>query len=175
MVATVAGPASLGLRAQRPLAPTEHPTLPRSETDLWLVPSASDRSARISTTSPHTLATGVRRYRDGDYAAALTTLTRVPPSPALDDYVDYYSGLARLRLSQLPEAQRTFSAIVDRKPEGAVASMAALALGETAEAAGDYKRAVEIYQRLAGVKAQVTDEVLSRLGRAALKAEDRKT
>jgi soluble lytic murein transglycosylase len=174
LVIVAAGPASPGLDAQRPLGPTAHPTLPRKETGLWLVPSATDRSARISPTS-QALAAAVRRYRDGDHAAALSALTRVPPSAALDDYVDYYSGLARLRLSRFPEAQRTFSAIVDRKPAGAVASMAALALGETAEAAGDHKRAVEIYQRLADIKAQVTDEVLSRLGRAALEAGDRKT
>ena len=53
--------------------------------------------------------------------------------------------------------------------------MAALAQGETAEAAGEYRDAVNIYQRLADTKALVTDEVLSRLGRAALAAGDRKT
>ena len=170
----MAGLADSRLHAQKPLAPTEHPTLPRNESDLWLVPSATDRSARPSATS-QTLAAAVRLHRDGDHAGALAILTRLAPSPALNDYVDYYAGLARLRLNQLPEAKRTLSAIVDRKPQGAVALAAALALGETAEAAGDHRGAVEIYQRLADTKGLTTDDVLSRLGRAALKAEDRKT
>ena len=163
-----------GLHAQRPLAPTEHPTLPRNASELWLVPSASDRTVRVSTIS-HTLAGAVRRYQDGDYAAALSVLTRIPRSPALDDYVEYYSGLSQLRLKQFSDAKRTFGALLDRKPQGAVSLLAALAQGETAEAAGDNRAAVEIYQRLADSKGLVTDDVLSRLGRAALASNDRRT
>jgi peptidoglycan lytic transglycosylase len=160
--------------AQKPLAPTEHPTLPRNESELWLVPSAADRSARV-TPAAVTLAGAVRRYQDGDYAGALTTLSRLSSSAVLDDYIDYYTGLAQLRLQKYPEARKTLTAIVDRKPHGAMSLRAALAQGETAEASGDYRGAVEIYQRLADTKGLVTDEVLSRLGRAALAAGDRKT
>jgi peptidoglycan lytic transglycosylase len=160
--------------AQKPLAPTEHPTLPRNESELWLVPSAADRSARV-TPAAVTLAGAVRRYQDGDYAGALTTLSRLSSSAVLDDYIDYYTGLAQLRLQKYPEARKTLAAIVDRKPHGAMSLRAALAQGETAEASGDYRGAVEIYQRLADTKGLVTDEVLSRLGRAALAAGDRKT
>ena len=165
------GPAAQG---QKPLAPTEHQTLPRDESALWLVPSVADRSVRVSPTAA-TLAAAVRRYRDDDFAGALTTLSRLPSSPALDDYIDYYTGLAQLRLQKYQEAKKTLTAIVDRKPQGAVSLMAALAQGETAEAAGEYRDAVNIYQRLADTQALVTDEVLSRLGRAAIAADDRKT
>jgi soluble lytic murein transglycosylase len=165
---------SAAARAQKPLGPTEHPTLPKNESELWLVPSAADRSARVGPTAV-TLAGAVRRYEDGDFAGALTTLSRLPPSAALDDYIDYYTGLAQLRLEKYPEARKTLTAVVDRKPQGAVALRAALAQGETAEASGDNRGAVEIYQRLAETKGLVTDEVLSRLGRAALAAGDRKT
>ena len=161
------------VRAQKPLGPTEHPTLPKNESDLWLVPSASDRSARVGPAAI-SLAAAVRRYQDDDYAGALTTLSRLPPSAALDDYIDYYTGLAQLRLEKYAEARKTFTAVLDRKPQGAVSLRAALAHGEAAEASGDYKGAVEIYQRLAESKGLVTDEVLSRLGRAALAADDRK-
>jgi soluble lytic murein transglycosylase len=162
------------VRAQKPLGPTAHPTLPKNESDLWLVPSAADRSARVGPAAV-TLAAAVRRYQDDDYAGALTTLSRLSPSAALDDYIDYYTGLAQLRLEKYAEARKTFTSVLDRKPQGAVSLMAALAQGEAAEAAGDYKGAVEIYQRLAESKGLVTDEVLSRLGRAALAADDRKT
>jgi soluble lytic murein transglycosylase len=171
LAAGVPGPAP---SAQRPLAPTEHPTLPRNASELWLVPAASDRSVRVSTSS-HTLATAVQRYQDGDYAAALSTLTRIPETAALEDYVEYYTGLSQLRLKQFPDARRTFGALLDRKPQGAVSLLAALAQGETAEAAGDFRTAVDIYQRLAATKGLVSDDVLSRLGRVALAANDRKT
>ena len=160
--------------AQKPLGPTEHPTLSRSESDLWLVPPAAERPARL-TSSSVTLAAAVRRYDDGDYAGALATLTRLPPSAALSDYIDYYTGLAQLRLQRYPEAKRTFSTIVDRKPQGAVLLMAALGHGESLEGAGENRDAMLVYQRLADSKALVTDEVLTRLGRAALAAGDRKT
>jgi peptidoglycan lytic transglycosylase len=161
------------VRAQKPLGPTEHPTLPKNESDLWLVPSAADRSARIGPAAI-SLAAAVRRYQDNDFAGALTTLSRLPPTAALDDYIDYYTGLAQLRLQKYAEARKTFTAVLDRKPQGAVSLRAALAQGEAAEASGDYKAAVEIYQRLAESKGLVTDEVLSRLGRVALAADDRK-
>ena len=160
--------------AQAPIAPTAHPALPRNESDLWLVPSAADRSARANAAS-QSLASAVRLYQSGDYAAALATLRRLSVSAALGDYVEYYKGLSELRLKQLDGARKTFDALVDRKPHGAIALAAALAEGEAAEAAGDQRDAVDIYRRLAENKQLVTDEVLSRLGRAALAAGDRKT
>ena len=160
--------------AQSPLAPTAHPSLPRNESDLWLVPSAADRSAR-ATTATQGLANAVRLYQDGDYAAALAALNRVDRTAAIADYIDYYKGLARLRLKQLPEARTTFESLLGRKPQGAIATAAALAQGEVAEAAGDHARAVEIYRRLADEKHTVNEDVLSRLGRAALAMGDTKT
>ena len=59
---------------------------------------------------------------------------------ALADYVDYYNGLAQLRLKQLPEAKRTFERCSTASPRERLRRMAALAQGETAEAAGDYAR-----------------------------------
>jgi soluble lytic murein transglycosylase len=161
-------------QGQKPLGPTDHPTLPRNESDLWLVPSVADRSARV-TPAATTLAAAVQRYRDGDYAGALSTLSRLPSSAALDDYVDYYTGLAQLRLQKYPEAKKTFAAIAERKPQGAVSLLAALAHAEALESAGEYRAAVNLYQRLADTKGLVTDDVLTRLGRAALADGDRKT
>ena len=50
---------------------------------------------------------------------------------------------------------------------------AGLASGEAAELAGDYAGAVAVYERIADQKAAVSDDLLSRLGRAALAAGDR--
>jgi len=160
--------------AQSQLGPTEHPALPASESDLWLVPAAADRAVRANPTA-QTLAAAVKLYDSGEYSVAQATLNRLQPSPALLDYVDYYKGLVQLRLNQYPEAKRTLEALAGRKPVGAISLNTALALGETAEASGRLDDAIEIYRRIADDKHLVSDDVLSRLGAVALSAGDRKT
>ena len=155
------------------LAPTVHPTLPSNPSDLWLVPSASDRASR-STALFEPLVAGVRRFQDGDFAGALLLVSRPSlANTALADYAAYYTGLAQLRLGRTADARHTFDAIIDRKPPGYVASAAGLAAGEAAEAAGDFPAALRIYERIADQKGGVTDDVLSRLARTALAAGDR--
>ena len=155
------------------LAPTVHPALPPNASDLWLVPSERDRAAR-SIATYEALAAGVKRYKDGDYAGALALVTRPAlAGTALAAHAAYYAGLCQLRLGQVAAARRTFDELLDRKPPGYVAIAAALASGEAAEAAGDFDAAVRIYERIAVQKAAVTDDVLSRLGRAALASGDR--
>jgi soluble lytic murein transglycosylase len=155
------------------LGPTVHPALPSNPSDLWLVPSERDRASR-STATFEPLATGVKRFQDGDYAGALLLVSRPSlANTALTDYASYYAGLAQLRLGRSADARRTFDAIIDRKPPGYVSIAAGLAAGEAAEAAGDFPAATRIYERIADQKAAATEEVLTRLGRAALAAGDR--
>jgi len=161
-------------RAQSALGPTQHAALPASESDLWLVPAAADRTSRANPTA-QTLAAAVKMYDSGEYSAAQATLARLQPSPALLDYVEYYRGLAQLRLNQYPEARRTLETLVARKPVGAISLNAALALGETAEDSGRLGDAIEIYRRIADDKHLVSEDVLSRLGAVAMSAGDRKT
>jgi soluble lytic murein transglycosylase len=155
------------------LGPTMHPALPSNPSDLWLVPSMTDRASRSSSTF-EPLATGVKRFEDGDYDGALQLVSRPSlANTALADYASYYTGLAQLRLGRSADARRTFDAIIDRKAPGYVTIAAGLAAGEAAEAAGDFPAATRIYERIADQKAAVSEEVLSRLGRAALAAGDR--
>jgi soluble lytic murein transglycosylase len=156
------------------LAPTPHPVLPREASALWLVPSETDRSAR-TTAAYKPLTEGVKLYLEGKYDRALPLVSRSSlDDTALAGYADYYTGLTQWRLEKIPEARRTFKAIRDRKPAGALAISVALAEGEAAESAEDYDAAVGIYERLAGDKVAVNEDILSRLGRAALAAGDRK-
>src|SRR5688572_30287449 len=155
---------------EQQLAPTAHPALPQNASDLWLVPSERDRAARAS--SQHQpLTEAAARFRADDYHNAL----RLASSPALHKtplapFARYYQGMSQLRLGQTAEARRTFDALLDDKPAGYLAVGAALAAGEAAEAAGDYPAAAKLYARLAGDKHTVSEEVLDRLGRAALAA-----
>ncbi|MEP6917347.1 MAG: transglycosylase SLT domain-containing protein, partial [Acidobacteriota bacterium] len=155
------------------LAPTVHPALPTNASDLWLVPSETDRAARtLATYAP--LTDGVQRYQAGQYAAAIARL-RQPglAGTTLADYATYYIGLSQLRLGQAADARSTFASVIDRKPQGYVGIAAALASAEASESSGDAREALRIYERIADQKAAVTEDVLSRLGRAALASGDR--
>lgn len=160
--------------SQSSLRSTVHPALPRNASDLWLVPSASDRSARANAANDR-LAAAVRQYQDGEYAKALAALRGLRSNQAIADYVEYYKGLAALRLNDHEQARKILDSLTDGKPEGALALAAALAHGEAEEMSGDHRAAAAIYRRLAADKRLVNEEVLSRLGRAALAAGDRKT
>src|SRR6185503_3280220 len=155
------------------LVPTAHPALSSSPSDLWLVPSETDRSARA--TAPfEPLTTGVKKFQDGNYQAALPQFgTPSLAKTALADYATYYKGLTQLRLGQVAEARRTLEAVIDRKAPGYVSAAAGLASGEAAELAGDYASAVAVYERVADQKAAINEDLLSRMGRAALAAGDR--
>jgi soluble lytic murein transglycosylase len=165
---------SLATSASAQLGPTVHQPLPDNSTDLWLVPSADDRSARtIGLYQP--LTRGVKRYEEADYAGALALVGQPSlASTALGDYATYYVGLAQLRLGRPAEARATFKALEDRKPRGYLWIAAALGEGDAAEAAGDHAAAVQAYERVAANKDAVNEDVLSRIGRAALAGGDRK-
>jgi soluble lytic murein transglycosylase len=156
------------------LQPTAHAPLPDNALDLWLVPSADDRSAR-TTSVYRPLTEGVKAFQDANYARALALL-RQPSlaSSALADYAAYYSGLAHLRLSHTVDARAIFRAIEDRRPPGYILVAATLGEADAADAAGDRPAAIAAYERVAADENAVSDDVLSRLGHAALASGDRK-
>ena len=155
------------------LGRTLHPPLARDADSLWLVPPEKER-ARHAAANAH-LADAAAKYAPGDFAEALTLARRASAATAgIDDYPSLYVGLAQLRLGRAADARRTLDEVRQAKPQGYAGVAAALGAAEAAEAAGDYAAAVDIYDRLATDKAAVSDDVLSRLGRAALAAGDRR-
>jgi soluble lytic murein transglycosylase len=157
---------------QQPLlTPTLHAAVPQSVEDFWLVPSKAERTKL----EKGPLAAAASAYADGHFAAALTAARRASAQGgALADYASYYQGLAELRLSHAPEAVRVLSALVDRQPDGNLAVSSRLALGEAAELSNDGRTAADIYDKLSARKTVAPDDVLLRLGRAALAAGDTK-
>ncbi len=172
---SVLAPAGASTGAYAQLARTSHPALPEHASELWLVPSENDGAARESA-KYDALTDAVLRYQAGDYAASLQ-LASAPSlrTTPLAGYALYYQGLAQLRLLQSTEARKTFDALLDTKPGGALATAAALADGEAAEAASDNSAAARRYAQLAADKHAVSEDVLARLGRTALASGDRKT
>ena len=156
------------------LGPTRHPSLAGNLEELWLVPAAAERAARRNAVYAP-LAEGVEAFGAGDYARALTLTTR-PSLVASDlgDYARYYKGLAQLKLSKAADARAAFESIRAREVPGYLSVAAALGEAEAAEALGDNRTALAIYESLAGGKSTVNEDVLSRLGRAALAAGENK-
>ncbi len=155
------------------LGPTNHASTAGTLEDLWLVPAAEDRRARKNAIYGP-LEEAVEAYGAGDYARASNLASRPSlGSSELADYAAYYNGLAQLKLSRAADARSTFASIRARKPRGYLSTAAALAEGEAAEALGDFRAALAIYDSLAAEKHAVTEDVLSRLGRSALAAGER--
>jgi len=156
------------------LAPTTHPPLAGSVDDLWLVPSDAERSARRNAVYAP-LADAVEAFGAGDYARALVLTQRQSLAASdLADYASYYRGLAELKLSRAADARATFEAIRERKPEGYLSVAAAMGAGEAAEALGDNRAALAIYESLAKGKTTVDEDVLVRVGRTALAADEKR-
>jgi soluble lytic murein transglycosylase len=154
-----------------PLRPTIHAALPQNIEDYWFAPTKADRAA------PRTVALtdAAAAYAAGNYASALTHARQaVGASGALDDYAEYYVAVSNLRLAHGPEAEKGFDAVLERKPQGVLAVNAAIGRAEAMELRGDHRAAADVYESLAAHKGAVTEEVLSRLARAALAAGDRK-
>ena len=173
LCAALLTPQQASIPAAPQLLPTVHPAIPSNPSDLWLVPAENERSAR-SNPAFELLTAGLKRFQDGDYRAALTLFSNPAiAKTGLADYAAYYKGLTQLRLGQTAEARRTLDDVIDRKAPGYVSVAAGLAAGEAAELAGEYGTAVNIYEHLAEQKGAVSEELLSRLGRAALATGDR--
>ena len=109
--------ASGGVTPQQ-LAPTAHPPLPATATDMWLVPAETPATTRASSLY-QPLADAASDLAAGNYDTALTLASRPAlATSALADYAAYYKGLAQLRLNRAADARTTFEALRERKPVG---------------------------------------------------------
>jgi soluble lytic murein transglycosylase len=148
------------------LVPTSHPRLPRDVSLLWLAPM-EEPSGHLNGWAE--FLTAVKLEVAGDFMSALPLLTqsKLRQGP-LGEYVDYYRGLAELRIGRADQARRTFRSLRARQIDGYVAEAAALSEAEADEALGASADAVAVYDALLQSKTAIpTDELLMRQGRAA--------
>ena len=98
---------SVGPSAQQPgsaastgditLMPTNHPRVPANSADLWMVPPASSPRTPALTE----FASAVKLEVDGSFAKALPILSKpLLADHPLNDYAQYYKGLAQLRIGR---------------------------------------------------------------------------
>lgn len=153
------------------LRATDHPALSRDAAALWFVPSEKERGRQPA--SYVALSDAAQKYADGDFKSALALANRAMTAGPLQDYASLYAGLSQLRLGLTSEARRLLDPLREHG-HGYAAVAASLGIAEAAEAQGDYAAAIAIYEQLSENKAALSDDLLSRLGRAALAAADRK-
>jgi peptidoglycan lytic transglycosylase len=165
LIATLLLPVAIA-RGQE-LKPTNHPRLPAKTSDYWLAPSAGElRGARSAALTQ--LQEAVRLEVESNYAKALPILAQASLHQGpLGDYAEYYEGLAELRLGRHADAKRTFAGLVAKPPVGFLLEGGSLRLGETLEALGDQRAALEVYDRLSKMPTTAPDDVWMRVGRMA--------
>jgi soluble lytic murein transglycosylase len=147
------------------LKPTDHPRVSRDLSQLWMAPEPG----RARTAAQANLAMAIKLESEGSHAKALALLTH--PATAqqgpLATYVEYYKGLAQLRLGRPAEARAAFQALQAHTPAGFLAEASLLKEAESDEALNDYGAAVAVYERLAAMKTTAPDQVLNSLAKAA--------
>jgi peptidoglycan lytic transglycosylase len=171
--------ASAGSSAQQPAAtsppvvvlrPTDHPSLPEEPSQFWMMPT---RANTTRTPALASFASAVKLEVDGQFAKALPILSEaLLREHPLSEYVQYYRGLAELSVGRTIDARSTFQALIARSPAGYLWEAASLREAESDEALGDHVAALAIYERLAKAKTAAPDDVLIRLGMAAVAAGD---
>ena len=153
----------------RPLQPTVHAAVPESLDDYWFAPGPA------ATNRNGPLADAALAYAAGNFTASLTAARQaLAAGGPLASYARLYVGLSELRLSHPVEADKSFDAVLDRKPEGNLYVTAMMGRAEVAELRGDHGAAADLYEKLAAHKSAVPDQVLTRLARASLVTGDRK-
>jgi soluble lytic murein transglycosylase len=152
------------------LRPTDHPRVPRELSDFWMAPD----KGRVRTAAQANLANAIKLENDGEHTKALALLTNpaTRQDGALAVYVEYYKGLAELRLNRTADALATFRALRSKSPVGNVAELAALREAECDELLGDPRAAMAVYEQLSQTKTMAPDEILMKLGMAAQDAGD---
>ena len=166
--------AAVSARGAGQLAPTAHPPLPATASDMWLVPSETPATTRAATLY-QPIPDAVSEIAAGNYQNALTLVSR--PSlagSALADYASYYKGIAQLRLNRAADARETFDALQARKPSGYLSVATWLGEAEAAVALGDHARALGIYERLTADKTAVNESILARQAETARLLGDRR-
>ena len=152
------------------LVRTEHPPLPATWGETWLVPEPGTRPAEAW----RALAQGVKLYEAGSFAAALSALddARLAASP-LGGYAKYYAALSLRQLQRHGEARTRLEAVRAQAGESVLVERATLTLADLLESLGDYGRAAALYDEATRMKLAEPDLALAGLVRTALASGDR--
>ena len=152
------------------LVPTVHTALPLDVDDYWFVPSAGERPAE----QDHLMASAAGAFAAGNFASTISYAEKAARLDGpLTGYARYYVAVSDLRMSRAADAAKAFDLVLDGKPDGQLAVSASIGKAESLELQGDHAGAADIFEKLSNQKTASPDDVLLRLGQAALNAGDR--
>jgi tetratricopeptide (TPR) repeat protein len=111
------------------LSHTVHPPVARDAAQLWMAPSAADRTTAAANPALVHLQAALRLYADEKYEQALNRFSAAatPKSP-LRAHAVYYAGVSELRLRRFEAARQRFAEL--KKTPGFVGEAAALGEAE---------------------------------------------
>src|SRR5262249_7401913 len=157
------------------LAPTDHPPIPKTADELWLVPASAQKTQTAAQSALMTRFTeGVDAIARSDYAQALPKVSdaRLAKTPVAD-YANYYTALARLHTGRFADARSGFKALNAARPQGVLREWGLLGEAEAAEALGQQADAARLYELASMLKTSAPDVVLNGMARALAASGDK--
>ena len=139
---------------------------PPAAADLWLVPG------RGAGSTPN-LADAAAALAAGRAADALAPFARATSDPVLGGYARLYLGRAQLTLRRFDDAAESARLVISRSPAGPLGEGALWLLADAAEGREDWDEALQALQALADLPTSTVPAALLRLGRVALKLNNR--
>ena len=155
------------------LSATVHPPVARNASQLWMAPTAADRTAAAGNSALVQLQAALQLYADEKYELALARFSAAatPKSP-LRAHAAYYAGVSELRLRRFEAARKRFSAL--KATQGFVGEAAALGEAEASHALGEFGDAAKIYENILDEAAVDVSAIWLSLADAALADGDPK-
>ena len=135
---------------------------------LWLAPATEVPTAR------QPLAQAVEALNEDQAERAMPVFAKSTSDPLIGGYAMLYLGRAQLALSRTQEGASTAKQLLATNPSGHLADAALWLAADAAELQGDWPEVVKTLQTLAANQPADPQRVQLRLGRAALKIDDRR-
>lgn len=152
------------------LVPTVHTALPLDVDDYWFAPREGEHASE----QDHLMASASGAFAAGNFASAMSYAERAARVDGpLTGYARYYIAASELRMSRAADASKAFDAVLDGKPEGQLAVSASIGKADALALQGDHAGAADVLEKLSNEKTASPEDVLLRLGQAALDAGDR--
>ena len=139
-----------------------------SASELWLAPATEIPASK------QTLAQAVEALGEDQPDRALPVFAKATSDPVLGGFALLYLGRAQLKLDREEDAAVTAKKLLSTSPTGHLGDAALWLAADAAELHGDWPAVVRMLQTLAANQPADPQRVQLRLGRAALKIDDRR-
>jgi soluble lytic murein transglycosylase len=171
VLALTAGAVALVIWPTRPMtgwaASDDQATLPLAS-EFWLAPATDTPPSRLP------WAQAVEAYNEEQPERALPFFTKATADPLLGGYALLYLGRIQLQLKREKDGAATAQQLLSTSPAGHLNDAALWLAADAAELLGDWPAVVKHLQALAANQPADPQRIQLRLGRAAVKVDDKR-